>query len=116
MAKKEKSFAVWAGVLFLIIGTFVVFNDKIFLWNYFGANVALGVFYVFLGSIGVYVGTKKESVFYSQAIGFITIVLSIIGFIPKINSFLIEAFKINTLTNLFHFAIGLSALYIYRKK
>ena len=113
MKQTQKNVALYTGILLLFIGTLAIFTEKNLLGNFFGSNIALGVLYVLLGSVSVYMGTKKECFAYNKAFGIIILLIGIVGFIPKINSPLVKTFGVNLTTSIFHLLIGSISLYTH---
>ena len=63
--------------------------------------------------MGIYIGTKGEGIRYNQVIGWIFFLLAVLGFIPEINTLLLNMLNINTKTTIVHLVIGVFSLGVY---
>ncbi len=116
MANTQKTFALILGIVLLLVGIIGFINNPLVGDNrYFGTNTFQDILHLIAGAIGVYVGTKGRGPTYNSTIGWIGIVLGILGFIPGIKGLLLNWFNINTEISVLHVVIGIVALAVYYK-
>lgn len=111
MANTQKTFALVLGIVLLLVGIWGFFTDSIL--GIFGVNVAQSVLHVIAGIFGVYVGTKGMGSGYNSSIGWIGIVLAVLGFVPGAKDLLMSLLNINMATTYLHLVIGVVALGVY---
>ena len=109
MANTQKTFALILGIVLLIIGVWGFFTEDIL---GFGVNAAQSVLHVIAGLFGVYVGTKGEGKGYNLTIGWIGVVLGILGYIPATATMLADYLNVNTQITILHLVIGIIALLV----
>ncbi len=109
MAKVQKTFALILGIVLLIIGTWGLFQNDIL---GFGVNPAQSVLHIIAGIFGIYVGTKGAGSGFNKSIGWIGLVLAILGFIPGADAMLMDYLNINMQTTILHLVIGIIALIV----
>ncbi len=110
MANIQKTFALILGLVLLIIGIWGFFTTDIL---GFGVNATQSVLHVIAGLFGIYVGTMGMGRGYNASIGWIGIVLGILGFIPGVDTLLTDQLNINTQITILHLVIGVVALGVY---
>ena len=64
-------------------------------------------------SFGIYAGTKGDGHQFTMIIGWIALVLGILGFIPGVNDVLLSLLNINTGISVLHLVIGIVSLGLY---
>ena len=79
----------------------------------FGVNMAQSVLHVIAGLFGLYVGIKGEGPKYNAILGWIALVVAVLGFIPGTNTLLLSLLNINMATTFLHVAIGIISLGVY---
>ena len=109
----QKTFALVLGLILLIVGIWGFFNQSIL--GIFGVNTTQSVLHVIAGLFGLYVGTKGEGPGYNGSIGWIGIILAVLGFIPGTSDMLLNLLNINTATTVLHLVIGIVSLLVYYK-
>ncbi|MEK6890097.1 MAG: DUF4383 domain-containing protein [Nanoarchaeota archaeon] len=110
MANTQKTFALVLGIVLLLVGVWGFFTDSIL---GIGVNAAQSVLHVIAGIFGIYVGTKGMGPGYNSSIGWIGIVLAVLGFVPYTAALLGTLLNVNMATTWLHLAIGVVALGVY---
>lgn len=117
MAGVQKTFALVVGLVLLIIGLWGLFIGTGNLWGAFGVNVLQSILHIIAGVFGVYVGTKGEGPGFNASIGWIGVVLGVLGFIPAIGhssgDLLNSLLNINPAITWLHLVVGVVALVVY---
>ena len=114
MASTQKTFALILGIVLALVGIIGFFdNPLVGDTGFFGTNTFQDVLHIIAGLFGIWVGTKGEGPGYNMTIGWIGIVLAVLGFIPMINGLLLDYLKINTSITVLHLVIGIVALLVY---
>ena len=111
MASVQKTYALILGIVLLIIGIWGFFTQSIL--NIFGVNATQSILHIIAGLFGVYVGTKGKGPGYNMTIGWIGIVLGILGYVPSVDTLLLQYLNINTAITILHLAIGVISLGVY---
>jgi len=110
----QKTFALILGIVLLLVGILGFFNNPLVGDSgYFGTNTLQDILHVIAGLFGLYVGTKGMGSGYNQTIGWIGIVLGVLGFIPGIDSLFLSLLNINTAITVLHLIIGVVCLGVY---
>jgi len=111
----QKTFALILGVVLLLVGVLGFFDNPLVGEGgaFFGTNLYQNILHVVAGLFGVYVGTKGMGPGYNMAIGWIGILLGILGFIGPIADLLADWLSINTAITVLHLAIGVVCLLVY---
>ena len=112
MANVQKTFALILGIVLLIVGIWGFFQSSIL--SIFGVNALQSVLHVIAGLFGIYAGTKGSGSGYNSSIGWIGIILGILGFIPGVDTILADLLNINTGITVLHLVIGIVSLIVYR--
>ena len=117
MASTQKTFATILGIVLLVVGLagFVGGGLGIVRDGIFGTNATQDVLHIIGGLLGIWFGTKGMGSGYNQTIGWIGIVLAVLGFIPGVNNLLTTWLNINTEISILHAVIGIVALLVYYK-
>lgn len=111
MANTQKTFALVLGIVLLLVGIWGFFSTSIL--GIFGVNTTQSVLHIIAGIFGIYVGTKGMGYGYNSSIGWIGIILAVLGFIPGTSDLLASWLNINTATTVLHLVIGIVALGVY---
>jgi hypothetical protein len=117
MADTQKTFATVLGIVLLVVGLagFVSGGLGIVREGFFGTNAAQDVLHIIGGLLGIWFGTKGAGSGYNLTIGWIGIVLAVLGFIPGIKEMLMTYLNVNTNISVLHAVIGVVALLVYYK-
>lgn len=110
MANAQKTFAWILGIILLILGIWGLFTDSVL---GFGVNVSQSVLHIIAGAFGLYVGIKGNGAGFNATIGWIGILLGILGFIPGVSDVLADLLNINTSITVLHLVVGIVALIVY---
>lgn len=114
MAQVQKTFALILGIVLGLVGILGFFNNPIVgPTGIFGANAAQSILHLIAAAFGIYVGTKGEGRGFNATIGWIGIVLGILGFIPGVDTILMDYLKINPAISILHIVIGIVSLGVY---
>jgi hypothetical protein len=107
----QKTFALILGIVLLLVGIWGFFTTSIL--GIFGVNAIQSVLHVIAGLFGIYVGTKGMGTGYNQTVGWIALVVGILGFVPGVNTMLMDLLNINTAISVLHLVIGVVCLGVY---
>lgn len=110
MSNIQKTYALILGLVLGIIGVWGFFTQSVL---GLGVNTTQSVLHVIAAIFGIYVGTKGEGPGFNMTIGWIGILLAILGFIPATATMLTNWLNINTATTILHLVIGILSLGIY---
>ena len=115
MAGVQKTYALILGLVLLIIGVWGFFlpGGKGDILNLFGVNYLQSGLHIIAALFGIYAGTKGAGRGYNAIIGWIGIVLGVLGFVPGINTLFASLLNINTNITVLHLVIGLVSLGVY---
>ena len=114
MASTQKTFALILGIVLALVGILGFFsNPLVGDEGFFGTNTFQDVLHIIAGLFGIWVGTKGEGPGYNMTIGWVGIVLAVLGFIPAVSKLLLDYLKINTSITVLHLVIGIVALLVY---
>ena len=114
MASTQKTFALILGIVLALVGIIGFFdNPLVGDTGFFGTNTFQDVLHIIAGLFGIWVGTKGEGPGYNMTIGWIGIVLAVLGFIPAVSELLSSYLNINTNITVLHLVIGIVALLVY---
>jgi len=109
MASTQKTFAFILGIVLLILGIWGLFTESVL---GFGVNIAQSVLHIIAGAFGLYVGTKGSGSGFNKTIGYIGILLAILGFIPQTASLLADSLNVNMAITWLHAVVGVVALIV----
>ncbi len=104
----QKTYALILGIVLGLVGVWGFFTESIL--NIFGVNVLQSILHVIAGIFGIYVGTKGMGRGFNSTIGWLGIILGVLGFIPGISDLLMSLLNINMATTWLHLAIGVVSL------
>ncbi|MDO8564286.1 MAG: DUF4383 domain-containing protein [Nanoarchaeota archaeon] len=113
MANTQKTFALVLGIVLLLVGVWGLFLGPDGNILSIGVNVPQSVLHVIGGIFGIYVGTKGMGPGYNSSIGWIGIVLAVLGFVPYTAKLLDTLLNVNMATTWLHLVIGVVALGVY---
>ncbi len=105
----QKTYAFILGLVLLIVGIWGFFTQSIL--GIFGVNTLQSVLHVIAGLFGLYVGTSGEGSGYNSVIGWIGIILGILGFVAA--DLLISLLNINSSITYLHIVLGVLSLIVY---
>jgi len=115
MANTQKTFATVLGIVLLVVGLAglagglgIVGDD-----GFFGTNTLHDVLHIIAGLWGIWIGTKGMGFGYNKVIGWIAILLAVLGFILK-ETFMTYLGADMNIAYL-HAVIGIVALLVYHK-
>lgn len=110
----QKTFALILGVVLLLVGILGFINNPLVGDSgLFGTNTMQDILHLIAGAFGVYVGTKGMGPGFNMTIGWIGIVLGVLGFIGPIADLFASLLNINTAITVLHLAIGVVCLLVY---
>jgi hypothetical protein len=110
----QKIFALILGIVLLLVGVLgFITNPIVGDTGFFGTNTSQDVLHLIAGLFGIYVGTKGKGPGYNMTIGWIGIVLGVLGFIGPIANLFMSLLNINTAITVLHLAIGVVCLLVY---
>lgn len=117
MANTQKTFATILGIVLLIVGLagFISGGLGIVREGIFGTNALHDVLHIIAGVWGIWIGTKGMGYGYNKIIGWIAILLAVLGFIPGVSGLLTTYLNVNTNITILHAVIGIVALLVYHK-
>ncbi|MEK6800876.1 MAG: DUF4383 domain-containing protein [Nanoarchaeota archaeon] len=114
MANTQKTFALILGIVLLLVGILgFIDNPLVGEAGFFGTNTIQDVLHLIGGAFGIYAGTKGQGKGYNMILGWIGLVLGILGFIPGIDSLFAQLLNINTEITVLHLVIGIVCLGVY---
>ncbi|MEK6819546.1 MAG: DUF4383 domain-containing protein [Nanoarchaeota archaeon] len=114
MANTQKTFALILGIVLLLVGILgFIDNPLVGDAGFFGTNTIQDVLHLIGGVFGIYAGTKGQGKGYNMILGWIGLVLGILGFIPGIDSLFAQLLNINTEITVLHLVIGIVCLGVY---
>jgi hypothetical protein len=115
MANTQKTFATVLGIVLLVVGLAglagglgIVGSDGIF-----GTNTLQDVLHVIAGVWGIWIGTKGMGAGYNKVIGWIAILLAVLGFAAK--DLMMTYLGADMSIAYLHAVIGIVALLVYHK-
>lgn len=110
----QKTFALVLGVVLVLVGILgFVNNPLVGDEGFFGTNTFQDILHIVAGLIGVWVGTKGMGPGYNMSLGWIGVVLGVLGFIPVVSDLLLTYLNINTEISVLHVVLGVIALVVY---
>ena len=114
MADSKKAFALVLGIVLLIVGILGFINNGIVGdTGFFTTNPTQDALHLIAGALGIYAGTKGTGKGYSMILGWIGIVLAVLGFIPGTKDLLLTWLNINTNITVLHLVIGVVCLGVH---
>ncbi len=114
MANIQKTYALILGIVLALVGIIGFFDNPLVGANgFFMVNAAQSVLHLIAAAFGIYVGTKGEGPGYNMSLGWIGIVLGVLGFIPTVDQLLADWLAINMNITILHLVIGIVSLGVY---
>lgn len=114
MANVQKTFALILGIVLLLVGILGFFSNSLVSdTGFFTVNTTQSVLHIIAGLFGLYVGTKGEGMGYNMSLGWIALVLGVLGFIPSVEALLTQYLNIGTNITILHLVIGVVSLGVY---
>lgn len=107
----QKTYALILGIVLAIVGIWGLFTQSIL--GIFGVNTAQSILHLIAAVFGIYVGTKGDGPGYNASLGWIGVVLAILGFIPATAALLTQYLSVNMATTWLHLVIGVVSLVVY---
>jgi len=107
----QRTYAFILGLLLVIIGIWGLFTESIL--GIFSVNALQSILHIIAGLFGLYVGTKGEGPGYNSTLGWIGLLLGILGFIPGVDTILADLLMINTEISVLHLVLGVITLSVY---
>ena len=111
MGKVQKTYSLILGLVLALVGVWGLFVDKIL--GLFGVNILQSVLHLIAAACGIYAGTKGDGDVYSLTLGWVGVVLGVLGFVPVVSDLLLSWFNINAAISWLHIAIGVVSLGVY---
>jgi len=108
IADIQKIFAMVFGAVLVLLGL-VGFVSKPIL-GLFGVNLAQNVLHLVGGALGLWLASKGSGKAFNQWLGYIALVVGILGFVPVVKDLLASIFAINTAISVLHVAVGVVSL------
>ena len=112
----QKTFALILGVVLLLVGILGFISNPLVgdpATSFFGTNNYQNILHLLAGVIGIYVGTKGKGPGYNMSIGWIGLVLGVLGFIGPVADLFASLLNINQAITVLHLAIGVVCLLVY---
>ena len=115
MANTQKTYALILGIVLLIVGIWGFFlpGGTGEILKLFGVNYLQSGLHVIAGIFGIYAGTKGEGKGYNSIIGWIALIVGILGLIPGVKETLMNFLSINMEISVLHIVIGIVSLGVY---
>lgn len=110
----QKTFALILGIVLLLVGIIGIYPTNKLVGNegYFGTNIYQDILHLIAGAFGIYVGTKGQGRGYNMILGWIGIVLGVLGFIPGVSEMLMKLLNINKEITVLHLVLGVLFLIV----
>lgn len=114
----RKTFALVLGIVLAIVGILGFLDNGIVgSAGFFGTNTYQDVLHLIAAAFGIYAGTKGMGDTYNKTVGWISLALGILGFIPGVDNLFFNLLNINTNITVLHLAIGVVCLWVgYKTK
>ncbi len=105
----QKTYAMIVGLVLVILGIWGYFQHPIL--GYFGVNTAQDILHIVGGILILWIGMKSPKGV-NLWLGWIALVIGILGFIPGAVDLLVSWFAINTTISWLHIAVGVVSLLV----
>jgi hypothetical protein len=96
------------GAVLVLLGLVGFFSKPIL--GLFGVNTAQNVLHLVGGALGLWLASKGSGKAFNQWLGYIALVVGVLGFVPVAKDLLISIFAINTAISGLHVAVGVVSL------
>ena len=107
----QKTYALILGLVLAIVGVWGLFTDSVL--GFFSVNLFQSILHLVAAVFGIYVGLKGNGHTYNLVLGWIAIMLAVLGYVPGAKDILFIYLNINTWTTHLHLAIGVLTLAVY---
>jgi len=111
MANALKTWALSIGVVAALVGIWGFFQSPIL--GLFSVNVLQSVVHLIVGALGIYVGMKGDGDVFAQSLGYGSLALGVLGYVPVVDDLLVKLFAINPAISVLHIAVGVISLGIF---
>ena len=108
IADVQKIFAMVIGAVLVLLGLVGFVNNPVI--GMFSVNTAQDVLHLVGGGLGLWLATKGSAKGFNQWLGYIALVVGILGFVPGASDLLASIFNINKAITYLHIAVGVVAL------
>ncbi|MEK6830719.1 MAG: DUF4383 domain-containing protein [Nanoarchaeota archaeon] len=114
MASTQKIFALVLGIVLLLVGILGFINNPLVgETGIFTTNTLQDVLHIIAGLAGLWIGIMGSGPGYNMTIGWIGILLGVLGFIPGASDLLLTYLNITQIITILHLVIGVIALGVY---
>ena len=109
MAKSnvQKTYALVIGIVALLVGIWGLFTTAVLV---FGVNMLQSVVHIVAGACGIYSGTKGKGKGFNMWLGWISLVLALLGFVAA--DFMASFLGVNMATTWLHLVVGVVSLLV----
>jgi len=111
MANALKTWAYIIGVVAAILGIWGFFTNSIL--GLFGVNALQSVVHLIVAVAGIYVGMKGDGDVFAQSLGWGSLALGVLGYIPVAKDLLASLFSINPAISAVHVVVGVVSLAVF---
>ena len=111
MADVRKTYGLILGIVLGVVGLWGFLTNSIL--GIFGVNTLQSVLHLIAAVTGIYAGTKGDGLSYAMVIGWIGVLLGILGFVPATAGLLMQYFNINMAITWLHLVIGIVSLGVH---
>ncbi|MBI4154835.1 DUF4383 domain-containing protein [Candidatus Woesearchaeota archaeon] len=101
----QKTYANVLGVVLLVLGVWG-FIQKPLILSLFGINVYQNILHLIGGALGVWKSGKTFNLW----LGWIALIVGILGYVPRASDLLVQIFGINTTISVLHIVVGIVSL------
>lgn len=108
MENVHKTYSLVLGIVLALVGVWGFFSEMIL--GLFGVNMLQSVLHLIAAAFGVYAGVKGDGMTYTPALGWIALVLGVLGFVPVVKDLLLSLLNINSAISVLHVVIGVVSL------
>lgn len=96
------------GAVLVLLGLVGFFSAPVL--GIFGVNTAQNALHLVGGALGLWLASKGSGKAFNQWLGYIALVVGILGFVPVAKDLLASIFNINASITYLHIAVGVVAL------
>ena len=108
IADVQKTFAMVFGAVLVLLGLVGFFSKPIL--GLFEVNTAQNVLHLVGGALGLWLASKGSGKAFNQWLGYVALVVGVLGFVPVAKDLLISIFAINKAISGLHVAVGVVSL------
>ncbi|MBI2449174.1 DUF4383 domain-containing protein [Candidatus Pacearchaeota archaeon] len=98
------------GIVLVILGLWGFFQNPIL--NWFGVNTAQNIVHIIAGALGIWLGTKDAGKSFNLWLGWVALVVGVLGLIPGVRDLLAQLLGINAGISWLHIILGIVALIV----